>query len=41
MPDWQRLKATMRAPVVFDGRNLWDQKKARELGFSYYGVGRH
>jgi UDPglucose 6-dehydrogenase len=40
MPEWARLKAVMRAPVVFDGRNLWDAKKAREAGFSYYGVGR-
>ena len=40
MPDWTRLKAVMRGPVVFDGRNLWDARKAREAGFSYYGVGR-
>jgi UDPglucose 6-dehydrogenase len=40
MPDWARLKATMRAAVVFDGRNVWDARKAREAGFSYYGIGR-
>ena len=40
MPEWARLKSLMRERVVFDGRNLWDAKKAREAGFTYYGVGR-
>jgi UDPglucose 6-dehydrogenase len=39
-PDWDRLAATMRARVLFDGRNVWDAKKARERGFEYFGVGR-
>jgi UDPglucose 6-dehydrogenase len=30
----------MRQPVVFDGRNIWNPRKLRELGFTYYGVGR-
>jgi UDPglucose 6-dehydrogenase len=40
MPDWARLAAEMRQAVVFDGRNVWDARKAREAGFTYYGVGR-
>jgi UDPglucose 6-dehydrogenase len=40
-PDFARLKATMRQPVLFDGRNVWDQAKARAAGFTYYGVGRN
>jgi UDPglucose 6-dehydrogenase len=40
MPNWARLAAEMRQAVVFDGRNVWDAKKAREAGFTYYGVGR-
>jgi UDPglucose 6-dehydrogenase len=39
-PDWARLKRTMKQPVVIDGRNVWDPRKAREAGFTYYGVGR-
>jgi UDPglucose 6-dehydrogenase len=39
-PDWARLKATMRQPVLIDGRNVWDAGKARAAGFTYYGVGR-
>jgi UDPglucose 6-dehydrogenase len=39
-PDLARLKATMRTPVVFDGRNIWDAAKVRAAGFTYYGIGR-
>jgi len=39
-PDFQRLKQTMREPVLFDGRNLWDPEYVRELGFTYYSIGR-
>jgi UDPglucose 6-dehydrogenase len=39
-PDFARLKAAMRQPVLLDGRNVWDQAKARAAGFTYYGVGR-
>jgi len=39
-PDWARLKAAMRTPVLFDGRNVWDAQKARAAGFTYYGIGR-
>jgi len=38
--DLRRLKATMRRPVVIDGRNIYDPKAMRELGFVYRGVGR-
>jgi UDPglucose 6-dehydrogenase len=39
-PDFARLKAAMRQPVLLDGRNVWDSTKARAAGFTYYGVGR-
>ena len=39
-PDFQRLKRIMRQPVLFDGRNVWDQAKVRALGFVYHGIGR-
>src|SRR6266436_2314653 len=36
----ERLRAAMRRPVVFDGRNLWEAERMRRLGFEYYSVGR-
>ena len=38
-PDFAALKATMRQPVIFDGRNLYDPH-IRALDFAYFGVGR-
>jgi UDPglucose 6-dehydrogenase len=39
-PDFRRLKQLMRTPVLFDGRNQWDPRVVRELGFQYSGIGR-
>ncbi len=39
-PDFERMKALMRQPVVFDGRNVFDPAEMRDLGFRYYGIGR-
>jgi len=39
-PDFARIKAAMKQPVLFDGRNIWNAQRLRELGFAYYGVGR-
>jgi UDPglucose 6-dehydrogenase len=39
-PDFGRIKDLLREPVVFDGRNLWDPRELRELGFTHYGIGR-
>jgi UDPglucose 6-dehydrogenase len=39
-PDFQRLRELLRAPVIFDGRNLYDPGKMRELGFEYTSIGR-
>jgi UDPglucose 6-dehydrogenase len=38
--DMKRLKQAMRRPVIVDGRNIWDPKRMRDLGFVYRGVGR-
>ena len=38
--DMERVVRTMNAPVMVDGRNLYDPLKMRELGFTYRGVGR-
>ena len=36
----ERLKSIMASPVIFDGRNIYDTDRMRQLGFEYYGVGR-
>ncbi len=39
-PDWERLRAALREPVIFDGRNLWDPDRMRQRGYAYYPIGR-
>lgn len=38
--DLVKLKSTMRTPILLDGRNIFDPKTVRDLGFVYCGVGR-
>ena len=38
-PDWARVKAALRYPVLFDGRNLYDPEEVRRNGLEYHGVG--
>jgi len=39
-PDFNAIKAELRAPAIFDGRNLYEPAALRELGIEYHGVGR-
>jgi UDPglucose 6-dehydrogenase len=39
-PDFARIKRMLRSPVVVDGRNLYDARKMRTLGFTYDSIGR-
>ena len=39
-PNFDRMKTLMRQHVVFDGRNIYDPIQLRQLGFTYYSVGR-
>ena len=39
-PNFERMKSVMTQPVIFDGRNIYDSENLRELGFTYYGVGK-
>jgi UDPglucose 6-dehydrogenase len=38
-PDFPRIRALMRAPVIIDGRNIWSSYGLRAQGFSYQGIG--
>ena len=39
-PDFETMKALLRQPVIFDGRNLYDPAFVRRQGFEYFGIGR-
>jgi UDPglucose 6-dehydrogenase len=39
-PDFHTLKARLKEPVIFDGRNVYDPNYLGQLGFAYYGIGR-
>lgn len=40
IPDYDRLSANMRQKVLVDGRNIWPQETALNLGFSCHAIGR-
>ena len=39
-PDFALIKSSLKAPFIFDGRNLYDPKAVRSLGFEYFPIGR-
>jgi UDPglucose 6-dehydrogenase len=39
-PDLHKMKSLMRRPLIFDGRNIYNPKTVKALGFEYVGVGR-
>ncbi len=39
-PDFRMMKEAMKAPVIFDGRNLYALEQMKELGFHYSSIGR-
>jgi UDPglucose 6-dehydrogenase len=39
-PDFQVMQRLMRAPVIFDGRNLYEPAQMAKFGFTYQGIGR-
>ncbi|HEX7326556.1 MAG TPA: UDP-glucose/GDP-mannose dehydrogenase family protein [Rhodanobacteraceae bacterium] len=39
-PDFERIKARLKSPAVFDGRNLYDPAAVEAAGVAYYGIGR-
>lgn len=40
IPDFSELKAALKTPVIFDGRNLYKTSQVKEEGFDYYAVGK-
>jgi UDPglucose 6-dehydrogenase len=39
-PDFDRMRRQMRRPVIFDGRNLYNPRRVKEAGLTYYSIGR-
>ena len=39
-PDFDRIQKTLKTPVIFDGRNLYDPAFMRSKGFTHYAIGR-
>jgi UDPglucose 6-dehydrogenase len=39
-PNWTALRAAMKEPVVFDGRNLYEPQEMKENGMAYVAIGR-
>ncbi len=40
IPDYSLLHSSLKEPVIFDGRNLYELDKMKEEKFTYYSVGR-
>jgi UDPglucose 6-dehydrogenase len=39
-PDFEGMRATLQAPLIFDGRNLYEPELMASLGFEYHSIGR-
>jgi len=39
-PDFTKIKQSLKKPVIFDGRNLYDPERLQKLGFKYISIGR-
>jgi UDPglucose 6-dehydrogenase len=39
-PDFDKMSSLMKRKVIFDGRNVYEPQKMKELGFYYESIGR-
>ena len=39
-PDFLKIKKQLKKPLIFDGRNIYNQEELGKMGFTYYGIGR-
>ncbi len=39
-PDFEIVKSRLKQHLIFDGRNIYDPEKMKELNFTYFGIGR-
>lgn len=38
-PEWDKVKNLLNAPIIFDGRNIYDRELLEDKGFTYFGIG--
>jgi UDPglucose 6-dehydrogenase len=38
--DLEKVKSLLKSPVIYDGRNIYDPKLMKEMGFTYRAIGR-
>ena len=38
---FDKIKTLMKSPVIFDGRNLYNKQKMKDIGFYYSNIGFH
>ncbi|AOZ49581.1 UDP-glucose dehydrogenase family protein [Chromobacterium vaccinii] len=39
-PDFEAIRRSLKQPLIFDGRNMYDPAWLREQGFDYHAIGR-
>ncbi len=39
-PNFDTMKSLLKSPLVFDGRNLYEPRAMREMGYEYFPIGR-
>lgn len=39
-PDFDELKSQLKSPIIFDGRNQYDESRLVKQGFEYYQIGK-
>jgi len=39
-PDFEAIRARLKTPAIFDGRNLYDPNELKRFGLEYYPIGR-
>tara|TARA_Y100000385_G_scaffold170756_1_gene176827 strand:- start:16 stop:1317 length:1302 start_codon:yes stop_codon:yes gene_type:complete len=39
-PDFEKLEKNLKDKTIFDGRNIYEKNQVKELGFSYFSIGR-
>lgn len=40
-PDFEKIKTTLKSAVIFDGRNLYNAVRLKEMGIEYYCIGKN
>jgi UDPglucose 6-dehydrogenase len=39
-PDFEAIRAALKTPAIFDGRNLYDPREVKRFGIEYFSIGR-